>query len=671
MSGISKNKKKTVNPGMHLDTNLSHFSGEEKEIIQKYFATEFYVSNSGKAVVLGKDSTYKYFLMKFTDVYVEQFNIEREIVVLFSDYPEFQPRTLDAFDYIYKLHQELRIEKICAFLLSKDQNIEEKIRNLLSNSTESQVIVPFSYHDIHNISDTYFFRNRIKKHFYSRDLFSFESALKKEIYFFGRTELVHNIVSRHNNCENSGLFGLRKTGKTSIIFAIQRLLKAKDEASVYIDCQNTGFYLKPWHMSLKYIIDEILSQNKIQINSESISEYTPDNCAVAFEKDMKKIKKKIKTSLLIIFDEVERITFEISNAENWKDGHDFIHFWRTLRSVFQKNDKLYTYLIVSTNPKSVETVSINGEDNPLFSQIPFDYIPPFTVVQTTEMVEKLATVMGLEFQDIIYSKLTEDFGGHPFLIRMVCSIINSLCPENRPQKVDKVIYQKAKERFNKEYGNYIEMVITVLKEFYPDEYEMLMFLAQDDVVSFNDFASHSIDYTNHLLGYNIIGKNNNYYYFKIEAIRDYLLEKTKYHKINMSNEEKLAEISERRNILEPRLRMMVRTILQSHYDVNDAKKIVLKIMGQHREDKYYNTSYKDLFNPQKSEIYFEDLRKIIEKEWNIFSKVIKLDKKNVDTYLLAINKYRNDAHAKEISEEEMSFFRVYMKKMEEVIDGYI
>lgn len=666
-----KNKNYSVNPGIHPDTNLGHFSGEEKELILKCFSTEFYVTNSGGVVTLGKTSRYKYFLLKFTDVYREQFGIEREIVVLFSDYPEFQPRTLDAFEQVYKLHQELRIEKICSFLISKDLRIEEKIRSLLSNSSESQVIVPFSYNDIKNISDSFFFRNRIREHFYSRDLFSFESALKKDIYFFGRTELVHNIVSRHKNSENSGLFGLRKIGKTSIIFAVQRVLKAEGEKSVYLDCQDPAFYLKTWNLALKYIIDEIIIQNGIQVQISDASEYTPDNCSIVFERDLKEIRKKIKSSLLLIFDEVERITFGLSTVENWRNGHDFIHFWRTLRSIFQKNDKLYTYLIVSTNPKSVETVSINGEDNPLFSQIPFEYIPPFSVTQTTEMVDKLATVMGLEFKDTIYSKLTEDFGGHPFLIRMVCSIINSICHGNRPGEVDKLIYEKAKKKFNEERGNYIEMVINVLKEFYPDEYDMLTFLAQDDIVSFNGFASNSSEYTNHLLGYNIVGKSTDAYYFKIEAIRAYFLEKSKYKKIGMTNEEKLAEISERRNKLEPKLRTVVRTILQSHYGENEAKKIVLSIMGDKKETKYYNTTYKDLFDSNKCEIYFEDLRKIIQKEWSIFTKIFVMDKNDVDISLSAINKYRSDAHAKEITEEEMTYFRICIKKIEEVVETYL
>ena len=31
--------------------------------------------------------------------YSELFNLKREIIVVLSDYPKFEPRTLDAFDY--------------------------------------------------------------------------------------------------------------------------------------------------------------------------------------------------------------------------------------------------------------------------------------------------------------------------------------------------------------------------------------------------------------------------------------------------------------------------------------------------------------------------------------------------------------------------------------------
>ncbi len=610
--------------------------------------------------------------MKFPTIYKEQFNIEREVVVLFSDYENFEPRTLDAFESAFENHQELRIEKICSFLISRDKFIENKIQSLLSNSTETQVIVPFNYKELKNIGDLYFFRNRIKEHFYNRDLFSYESALKKDIYFFGRTDLVHGLANRHRCGENSGIFGLRKTGKTSIIFSLQRVLKANREYSVYIDCQDPSFYLLRWNLALHYIIQEIKRQNSIECLVCNEQDYTIEKSSTSFEKDLKRLRKKINHKpILLIFDEVERITFDLSTAEHWKSGYDFIHFWRTLRSIFQKNESLITYLIVSTNPKAVETPTINGDENPIFSQIPLEYIPPFKVKQTNEMVSRLSQIMGLKFDDIVFSMLTEDYGGHPFLMRMVCSIINKTCTKQRPVRIDKTMYEDASRKFNQEYANYVEMVITVLKEYYNDEYEMLKLLSLNEYETFLEFANESPEYTNHLIGYNIVDKNAGKYFFRVEAIKEFLISKNKYRKIGLTQKEKLSEISERRNDLEPRIRNIIKSILHAVKGESEAKKIVLDILGEPRKSRYNGYSFRDTLSGNKSELYFEDLRKIISKEWDSFKNVFGSDKDAFNTYMKTINKFRIDAHAKNISHDEMVFFRVAITNIEECVHDFL
>jgi hypothetical protein len=82
------------------------------------------------------------------------------------------------------------------------------------------------------------------------------------------------------------------------------------------------------------------------------------------------------------------------------------------------------------------------------------------------------------------------------------------------------------------------MVINVLKDYYNDEYEMLTFLALDDIENFKYFADTSNNFTNHLVGYNIIDRNNANYSFKIESVKKYLIEERKYKSINQTNEEK-------------------------------------------------------------------------------------------------------------------------------------
>jgi hypothetical protein len=661
---------KASTPGINPKIIDGHFTDEEKKIIHR-LSREWYITSGGGRIELGIASKYKYMLMKPTSVFQELFNFEREIIVVFSDYTAFEPRTLDAFDKAETLVQNLRIEKICSVLISGDNNIEGKLRNLLKSDSEYQVIIPFTYDELLKNHDSYLIRNRFKEHFYSRDLFAFQSPLKKDLYFFGRNDLVHSLVNRHRSNENSGLFGLRKTGKTSIIYGVQRKLKSLDYASVFIDCQNPSFHLKRWNKALKYVIDEIKIQNGISAIVKDEAEYNEDKAATNFEKDIIKIRKKLNKNILLIFDEIEHISPKISLSEHWKNNNDFIYFWQSLRSIFQKNNDIFTYLIVGTNPTSVETPFINGVDNPIYNQIPYEYINQFDVAQTKEMVTKLGGVMGLNFDELLFSKLAEDFGGHPFLIRNLCSVINRTAPKERPVRIDKATYEKNKEVFNSEYGNYIDMILSVLREYYSDEYEMLKFLALGDKDTFNSFAAISNEYTNHLRGYNILDYNNGDYFFKIEAVRQFLVEANKYKKINLTTKEKYQEISERRNSVEVKLRQIIRTTLSAAIGEINAKANVLDLFGEPRKNKYYAYSLKDVFNPNKSEIYFEDLKKIINKNWANFEHIFGRDKEGFSTYMAAINKYRVEAHAKEITDDEMSYFRVCATKIETYIDNYL
>lgn len=135
--------------------------------------------------------------------------------------------------------------------------------------------------------------------------------------------------------------------------------------------------------------------------------------------------------------------------------------------------------------------------------------------------------MGLKFDALISAKLTEDFGGHPFLIRQACSQINKISGQNRPLIIDKSVYNQAKNDFREQSKEYLEMMIQVLCEWYPDEYEMLCFLAQGDMESFNSFASAHSSYTRHLIGYGLIQKGTSGYSFNFEEVSELLRKNTR------------------------------------------------------------------------------------------------------------------------------------------------
>jgi len=330
--------------GIRKDVNLSYFDGEEMRIINLF--AEHWLVTRGSEVRLN-NSTCKAILIKPTELYKEMFNVVREIIVVFSPYTIFEPRSIDAVDKaVETLSLELanlRVEEICSVIISKDIDIENKINNLLMNNKESKVIIPFNYSELaKNNLDEYFIQNRFRKYFYNRDLFGFSSAIQKESYFFGRRDFVQELVDKHVSGECSGIFGLRKTGKTSILFSLTRVLKAKEYPCVFIDCQDTAVYKKRWNKLLHYISSELAKKYSIKFQS-SPEDYTEETASEKFTEDIKYLYSKLgKKRILFIFDEVERITFNISDEEHWKSGADFKDFWRTLRGNFQKNHEVFS-----------------------------------------------------------------------------------------------------------------------------------------------------------------------------------------------------------------------------------------------------------------------------------------------------------------------------------------
>lgn len=664
-------------PGTHTSLVTNHFSQEELDIIHSALAREFFVTHGGSTVNVGYSAKYKYLLIKPSTTYTDLFNLQNEIIVLFSQFDEFDSRELIAIEKAATHYPKKRLERICSLVISRDIEVVRKAQELRKKDHESQVIIPFTYEELleKRHEDDQFIKNRFRSQFYSHDLFAAHSPLKKDMYFFGRSDLIHSIANRHRSNENSALFGLRRTGKTSVIYGIMRALTTMDARYVLIDCQNPSFHRRRWNDALYFLISETKNQNQLSIQTTPQERYTETDAAQFFQQDILAIWHALnENNILIILDEIENITFNISPSKHWSTDLDFIYFWQSLRSVLQRYERVFSYLIVGTNPTCVEHASIHGKDNPIFSQVPFfSYIEPFDIAQTRDMVTSLGRMMGLKFDERLFSKMNEDYGGHPFLIRSVCSIIHNLAPTDRPTRIDINLYNDAQKKLNDNYGHYFDMVVNVLKEFYNDEYSMMEFLALDDKETFLEFSKLSSHYTAHLIGYGIIekGARENDYNFRIEAIKKYVAAKKKYQRIGMKNSEKLAEISERRNRLEHQLRIIIRRSLAQMLGLTGATEAALDIMGEPRKSKLRALSYAELFDANKTEIYFEDLRKIINKHWKIFENIFEKNQSQFDNCMQSVNRFRADAHAKNIEDREFHQFRFNIEILERHVKDFL
>lgn len=641
-----------LQPGIHTNINLDKagFFRAEKHLIwqlkQLWFVTFAKYQNF-------KGSDYSFAFLRPTEKVQEAFRLEREILVLISRYDTFDSRTLDFVDKLmFEYHN--RLDKLCFILISNDINIQTKIKELTLREPESRIIVPFHYNEFFNEKAQESIWNRLKEQFYGRDLFSFESPLQNDTYFFGRNEFVHFFYDKYRTGENSGLFGLRKIGKTSVLYALERQLKARDEFSIFIDCQDPSLHKRRWHESLEFIIQKICLKLKAAHNFDLKieSDYSEKNASSSFVKDLQTIYNHLeKKRILIIFDEIENLTFSLSPTEHWKSGEDYISFWQAIRSAYQANNYLFSFLISGVNPKIVETGEINGFDNPIYRMITPKYLNFFDVEQVREMVGTIGNYMGLTFDEEIFTYLTEEYGGHPFLIRQVCSFLHNDLSKDRPIKASKYYYKSKKEIFDKNLIDYVDLIIQVLKNWYPEEHNLLeKFALGESTVKSNNNANQDL-ILQHLFGYNLIEKENGQYFIKIEVVKEYLSQKSKLILPTVSLPDKWKNITEKRGIAERNLKELIKLNLKLQFGGVKGRGEFLQIIDSSsgRYQKLSAMNIDEIFS-DKGELYLEDLKKFIIKKWELFEKVF-IDKQLFEIYLSLINKHRIDAHAKEIDNE--------------------
>lgn len=593
-----------------------------------------------------------------------KFNLANEILLIFNDYPYFSNKILDFVDKTIVLDYHNRLDKICVILVSKDPKIEHKIKELNKQNKDSRIIVPFTYLEILNSTDfntdlDYKFR----QFFFSRDLFAIESPLKSDAYFFGRNKLVHKLYDKYRQGQNGGLFGLRKIGKTSVLFALERLIYQRNGTTLYTDCQNPAIHTSRWNELLFRLAQGLHKKYKIE-NVPLMQNFDEKSASDSFEKSLRKIRNIRKNDkILLIFDEIEHISFKTSSSEHWKKGSDYNLFWQSLRAISQKNTDLFTFIIAGVNPMCIEVPTVNEMDNPIFGLLKPDYLDFFTYDDVHTMVENIGAYMGLKFESEVFTELTDHYGGHPFLIRQVCSIINQEASSERPCIISKYQVRENMEDYDKKISHYVELVISILQTRYPEENKLLELLATEGSEPFKKRILGVGKVIEHLTGYGVIVEDNQKYYIRINAIKKYIEIKSKMNQQLISPENRRTEISLRRNKIEINLRKIIISIYKSKYG-SKIKDQVLLIKNEDTRNKLQTYDINTIF---KDHLFFQDLKKLILKDWPSFQNLFN-DKTKFETFSDWINKFRVDAHGKEISDEDYAIVIIAANWFENIFD---
>jgi len=608
----------------------------------------------------------------------ERFGIQREVIALYSPHARADARLLTALENFSRAPEfRHRAENVVAFVVYEGDGgaIEE-----LAAQSKDWVIVPLSAKELlARGTRTFLIRSKMAETIGRFDLFGMSSPIKHDKYFYGRDTLVQELVQRALiRKEQSGLFGLRKTGKTSVLFAIQRRLSDKGTIAEYIDCQSPGIYGSRWWGVLEELARRMLeTATKKGCPAPADLSFDATGAANSFIRTVKWIKDHSTVEqIVLLLDEVEFITPGIANhlGQHW-DG-DHLPLWQTIRSASQETGGFLTFCVAGVNPSSVEQSHFDQIPNPIFQlAVPF-YLDPLTRVSMREMVRSIAKYSGATFEEDCFELLNSEYGGHPYLIRLACSeVLRSLSelPGDKKVRISKSHFDAARDKISIRMAQPIKDILLSLVWWYPDEYDLLCVLADGNTTFVQEFLASEPEKASRFAHYGLLEANNGS--FAIKELQTFLANSGAEYKKVISpftrgdlpleylpeepNITDLAELFERRTEVEYALRKLLITVLEYRFAFDETK--VANVIGGSlpksngdRAQLFIGRLPKDAI----SELYLSDLKPVFVKNWDNFSAYFGVKPDRFEMNLETINIARRyEAHTKPVSAKDLEDFQ--------------
>ncbi|WP_439514237.1 hypothetical protein [Oceanibaculum nanhaiense] len=452
----------------------------------------------------------------------ESFGFDQELLVGLSNYPKLEARFIQALEHVFQeIPAKGRVDQTVSIVLSPGEETDVWVQDYTAQHPQARAYIGISTIHLLAANDDWFVRNRLMSQLFSRDLFDYTLPLDSDLFFFGRQAIVAEHIDAIKRSENRGLFGLRKTGKTSVLFKLMRQCAESEIPVKYYDCKISSIYRLTGAELIEKICNDIESSLNIKIKGWR-GKKEPAERLLTLVQRMPEDKK-----VCLLFDEIEYISVSSKLAPHWKN--DFIPFWQSIWSV-QSQFRRFSFVIAGVNASISETDKIEGVQNPMFGIVKAKYLTGFEKGELRSLTNVFGKRMGILFREDAVDMLHDRYGGHPLLTRMICSQIHTglrTAKKQRPTEIRKNDIEKDLDSKEEEIQFYCGHITSELEEFYPIEYEMLEFLAIGNVVDFNEL-SEDVDLVRHLKAYGLVDMSKPFQpLLRIPVIEKYISSKWK------------------------------------------------------------------------------------------------------------------------------------------------
>jgi len=290
------------------------------------------------------------------------------------------------------------------------------------------------------------------------------------------------------------------------------------------------------------------------------------------------------------------------------------------------------------------------------------------------MVRTIGRYAGLHFEEETYPYLQEIHGGHPYLIRIACSVVWKASDTRNPEKLTSIkieSFRQLRLQIRARLAQPIKDILLSLVWWYPDEYDVLRILASGDKEFVKDYLKQEPAQIIQFAKYGILRGDTGE--FAIADVKDFLNQFGELYKREISpfmrtdmppellpempDLSRLGKLFEKRCEAEGKLRKLIMLYLGVKHSWDPEKIAKAMIKGLRKLSERPNPS--ELFVGRTAqqvlqELYFSDLKTIMLENWDVFGNLFDNHKTRFEMNMDTLNKARRiEAHTRPVTQDEV------------------
>lgn len=438
-------------------------------------------------------------LVRFGRNIERRFGITNEVLILYVPYYDLQPRILSALDaYKSSLPAGRLADKQLLLIHCPDPDADAKLESW-SPSLGFSAVRLSSVGTIEEIAERLI--AGLVSRLSSRNLYE-ESLAVTGMDFYGREDILRQLIFELRQRNVCGVFGLRKSGKTSIIKELGRRFQGEDSgARIFVLRDMETLPTDPSLVEARLISDlrasflvgfrerGIRTHELANLDSNEIGPFRR-----ALEASLSDCRHR-QVQVVLALDEVESLVGD-AKALASEDRAYVPEFLGAIRSLVQEYDN-FNAILAGITDATVERGQLYGRENPLFSWAKPFYVGGMKPDEIERLTVQIGSRMALRWSSSAHTVMHETCRGNIFLHRTLAAEVSTSDSVSRSRVVTAEDVASAIPRWQRKIVPRVREMIASTRRHYPVEVEMLETFASDPA-TFTELSNYYLDEINHL-----------------------------------------------------------------------------------------------------------------------------------------------------------------------------